>query len=203
MNVEIKRFSVLSDNHTLILETDDGQQFEEFNATLLSYYILHEENIIGTLLYFDDNIIITYKHNNRQFEINKIEDKIVLFDINDCINKQSFTCAVEEKASEIARDIYSSESITNPDCIELAIEIDEYTRNTFGSNTAASTWAHAIIAGVSQVYFGEVNVHINVVHTIIWTTTDPYASIISDAVKNEGVEIVSAFYNLSNGKVDL
>ncbi|MDG2139849.1 MAG: M12 family metallo-peptidase [Flavobacteriales bacterium] len=181
LNVEIKRFSVLSDNHTLILETDDGQQFEEFNATLLSYYILHEENIIGTLLYFDDNIIITYKHNNRQFEINKIEDKIVLFDINDCINKQSFTCAVEEKASEIARDIYSSESITNPDCIELAIEIDEYTRNTFGSNTAASTWAHAIIAGVSQVYFGEVNVHINVVHTIIWTTTDPYASIISDA----------------------
>ncbi len=29
------------------------------------------------------------------------------------------------------------------------------------------------------------------------------SSIISDAVKNEGVEIVSAFYNLSNGKVDL
>ena len=29
------------------------------------------------------------------------------------------------------------------------------------------------------------------------------SSIISDAVKNEGVEVVSAFYHLSNGKVDL
>ena len=124
---------------------------------------------------------VTYKVDNRQLEINKVEDELILFDVNDCIAENSFSCAVEDEFEEISSSNNSSSSPTIPDCIELAIEIDQYTRNTFSSNTAASTWAHAIIAGVSQVYFGEVNVHINVVNTIIWNTTDPYASIINDA----------------------
>ena len=181
LDVTIKQFSVVNKNHTLIIETNDGQQSEAFNSELLSYYIFYRSKIIGTLLYFDDNIIVTYKYNNRQFEINSFDDEIVLFDVNDCINEHSFSCAVEEKASQISRNSNSSGSITNPDCIDLAIEIDQYTRNTFSSNHTAANWAHAIIAGVSQVFFGEVNVHITVVHTVIWTTADPYASIINDA----------------------
>jgi hypothetical protein len=181
LDVSLKSFSVINDNHTLIIETDNGQQIEELDSDLLSYYIFHKDEVIGTLLFFDNNIIVTYKYGNRQFEINTIDNEILLFDVNDCINQNTFSCAVEEKAREISVNNSSSKSITIPDCIELAIEIDQYTRNTFSSNTAATTWAHAIIAGVSQVYFGEVNIHINVVHTIIWTTADPYAGIISDA----------------------
>ena len=89
---------------------------------------------------------------------------------------------LKKKLEKFLLIISSSESVTIPDCIELAIEIDQYTRNTFSSQILLpATWAHAIIAGVSQVYFGEVNIHINVVHTIIWNTADPYAGIISDA----------------------
>ena len=178
--VKLKEFTVLDKNHTLILETDNGQEIQPFYSDLQSFYIKLNDEIIGTLLSFDNNLIITYKIDNRQFEINKIDDEIILFDVNDCIYENSFSCAVENEFEEISSSNSSSIS-TNPDCIELAIEIDQYTRNTFFSNTAASTWAHAIIAGVSQVYFGEINVHINVVNTIIWNTTDPYASIINDA----------------------
>ena len=181
LDVTLKSFSVVSDNHTLIIKTDQGQEKEEFHTALLSYYIFYKKEIIGTLLFFDNNIIVTYKHANRQFEINKVNNEIVLFDVNDCIYKNTFSCAVEEKARETSIDNHSLESITIPDCIELAIEVDEYTRNTFSSNTATANWAHAIIAGVSQVFYGEVNVHINVVHTIIWTTADPYALIVNDA----------------------
>ena len=178
--VKLKEFSVIDKNHTLILETDNGQEIQPFYSDLQSFYIKLNDEIIGTLLSFNDNLIITYKIDNRQFEINKIDDEIILFDVNDCIYENSFSCAVENEFEEISSS-NSSLISTNPDCIELAIEIDQYTRNTFFSNTAASTWAHAIIAGVSQVYFGEINVHINVVNTIIWNTTDPYASIINDA----------------------
>ena len=34
-------------------------------------------------LSFNDNLIITYKIDNRQFEINNIDDEIILFDVND------------------------------------------------------------------------------------------------------------------------
>ncbi|MFL2574411.1 MAG: M12 family metallo-peptidase [Flavobacteriales bacterium] len=181
INVELEEFSVLDDNHTIIIQSVGEQEIQPFQSDLQSFYIRYNDDIIGTFLYFDNNVIVTYKIDNRQLEINKVEDKLILFDVNDCIAENSFSCAVEDEFEEISSSNNSSSSPTIPDCIELAIEIDQYTRNTFSSNTAASTWAHAIIAGVSQVYFGEVNVHINVVNTIIWNTTDPYASIINDA----------------------
>ena len=181
INVELEEFSVLDKNHTLIIQTGDNQEIQPFQSSLQSFYIRHDDDIIGTFLYFDNNVIVTYKIDNRQLEINNVENEIILFDVNDCIAENSFSCAVENEFEEISLSNNSSSSPTIPDCIELAIEIDQYTRNTFSSNTAASTWAHAIIAGVSQVYFGEVNVHINVVNTIIWNTVDPYASIINDA----------------------
>ena len=181
INVELEEFSVLDNNHTLIIQSAGEQEIQPFQSDLQSFYIRYNDDIIGTFLYFDNKVIVTYKIDNRQLEINKVEDELILFDVNDCIAENSFSCAVEDEFEEISSSNNSSSSPTIPDCIELAIEIDQYTRNTFSSNTAASTWAHAIIAGVSQVYFGEVNVHINVVNTIIWNTTDPYASIINDA----------------------
>jgi hypothetical protein len=181
IKVELEEFSVIDKNHTLIVQTGDNQEIQPFQSSLQSFYIKYDDDIIGTFLYFDNNVIVTYKIDNRQLEINNVENEIILFDVNDCIAENSFSCAVENEFEEISLSNNSSSSPTIPDCIELAIEIDQYTRNTFSSNTAASTWAHAIIAGVSQVYFGEVNVHINVVNTIIWNTVDPYASIINDA----------------------
>ena len=181
ISVELEEFSVIDKNHTLIIQTGEKQEIQPFQSDLQSFYIRYNDDIIGAFLYFDNNVIVSYKIDNKQLEINKVENEIILFDVNDCITENSFSCAVENEFEEIFSSNNSSSSPTIPDCIELAIEIDQYTRNTFSSNTAASTWAHAIIAGVSQVYFGEVNVHINVVNTIIWNTVDPYASIINDA----------------------
>ena len=65
--------------------------------------------------------------------------------------------------------------------MELAVEVDQYTRNTFSSNTTTTNWARAILAGVSQVYASEVNLNVSIATTIIWETTDPYASYVNQA----------------------
>ena len=70
---------------------------------------------------------------------------------------------------------------STPVCVELAVEIDYYTRNTFASNLQATNWALAIIAGVSQVYESETNAAIQVVHTEIWNILDPYSSWIAQS----------------------
>ena len=181
INVELEEFYVLDKNHTLIIQTEYTQEKQAFQSDLRSFYIRHNDEIIGTFLYLDNNVIITYKINNRQLEINNVENEIILFDINDCIAENSFSCAVENELNDISSSNNNSSSYTIPDCIEIAIEIDQFTRNTFSSNISVSNWAHAIIAGVSQVYFAEVNVQINIVNTIIWNTVDPYSSIINDA----------------------
>ena len=73
LNVNMKRFTVLSAEHNLIIETSNGQKPAVFTPNFQSYYILFEGNSIGTFLYFENTIIISYKYNNRQFEINKID----------------------------------------------------------------------------------------------------------------------------------
>ena len=74
----------------------------------------------------------------------------------------TYSCELEEKIEQISiEENYPESSSTNPKCLELAIEVDQYTRNTFSSNTTTTNWAHAIIAGVSQVYASEVNLNIS------------------------------------------
>ncbi|MDC0204657.1 M12 family metallo-peptidase [Flavobacteriales bacterium] len=182
LNVNMTRFSVLSSEHNLILETSNGQEIAEYIPDFQSYYILFEGHSIGTFLCFENTIIISYKYNNRQFEINKIDNEFLLFDINDCLIRKTFSCEVEEKIEQInIEENYPESSSANPKCLELAVEVDQHTRNTFSSNTTTTNWAHAIIAGVSQVYASETNLNISIVTTIIWEITDPYASYINDA----------------------
>ena len=96
--------------------------------------------------------------------------------------KIHFHVQLKKKWNEInIEENYPESSSTNPKCLELAVEVDQHTRNTFSSNTTTTNWAHAILAGVSQVYASEVNLNISIVTTIIWETTDPYASYVNDA----------------------
>ena len=101
LNVQMERFSILSAEHNLITQTSDGISTQEYTPDFQSYYLLFEGNAIGTFLYFENSIIISYKYNNRQFEINKIDNQFILFDINDCLINNTFSCEVEEKISEI------------------------------------------------------------------------------------------------------
>ena len=48
--------------------------------------------------------------------------------------------------------------VATPVCLELAIEIDNYTRNTFSTNQETLDWALAILSGVSQLYQAQTNV---------------------------------------------
>ena len=182
LDVNMSQFSVISPEHNLIIESANGKIAEDYTANFKSYYILHEGKSIGTFLYFDNSVVISYKYNNRQFELNKIDNEFLLFDINDCLVESTFSCKVEEKIEQInIEEDFSESSVMNPKCLELAIEIDQYTRNTFSSNVSTTNWAHAILAGVSQVYFSEVNLNISIGTTIIWETIDPYDSYVNDA----------------------
>ena len=92
LDVNMKKFSVLSPEHNLIIKTSKGQEKVEYVSNFKSYYILFEGSSIGTFLCFENTIIISYKYNNRQFEINKIDNEFLLFDINDCLISNTFSC---------------------------------------------------------------------------------------------------------------
>ena len=135
------------------------------------YYL---EKSIGVINFYDDIISSTFKINNKQYEIAKYRNEYILFEASNSINSSNFSCAVDEVAEiSYTNRIQRSSSSSAPVCVELAIEIDYYTRQTFNSDQQASNWALAIIAGVSQIFESETNSAIQVVYINIWNTIDP------------------------------
>ena len=182
IEVTLKKFSVVSPDHKLIVKTERGDQETNLESDFQSYYILLNGESIGTCILFEGELIFSYKYNGQQFEINQVDGHYLLFNVNDLLREHSFSCEVEEKINDInINENLPESSSNNPECLELAIEVDKYTRNTFSSANSTTNWAHAIMAGVSQVFASEMNLNISIVYTYIWETTDPYSSYTNSA----------------------
>ena len=69
------------------------------------------------------------------------------------------------------------------ECVEVGIEIDQFTYNALGSDvTDAVDWALAIMASVDEIYRNELNdlVTLEARFIHVWTSPDPYASVVND-----------------------
>ena len=115
-------------------------------------------------------------------KLQKYKNEYILFEASNSINNSNFSCAVDEVAEiNYTNRIARSSSSSAPVCVELAIEIDYYTRQTFNSDQQTSNWALAIIAGVSQIFESETNSAIQVVYINIWNTIDPFDGYVAQA----------------------
>ena len=60
-------------------------------------------------------------------------NQYILFEASNSINTSNFSCKVEESLSNINNNPVANNSLL-PVCIEVALEIDYYTRQTFNSD---------------------------------------------------------------------
>jgi hypothetical protein len=137
-------------------------------------------NDVGIINFVNNKIVASFKLENKQFEITEFNGKYILFEATNSINSSNFSCAVENNYESISPPISQLPQST-PVCVELAIEIDFYTRQTFNSDLESINWALAIFAGVSQIYESETNAAIQVNYTYIWNTVDPYSVFIAQS----------------------
>ena len=70
INVKLVPFSILSKNHTVILETSSGKKTSDHTADFSSFYVFFEGKSIGTFICFENSVLASYKYNESQFEIN-------------------------------------------------------------------------------------------------------------------------------------
>ena len=78
-----------------------------------------------------------------------------------------------------------------PDCVEIALDVDNYTFGTFGNNcNAAVDWAVGVLAGVDLIYRNELNdlITLDARFLHIWGSPDPYIGVV-----NDGGGILGAF----------
>ena len=182
INVELKRINFSSEKLQIVSSSENGSIVLDICPNILSYKMYYLDKSIGVINFYDDIISSTFKINNKQYEIAKYKNEYILFEASNSINNSNFSCAVDEVAEiNYTNRIARSSSSSAPVCVELAIEIDYYTRQTFTSDQQTSNWALAIIAGVSQIFESETNSAIQVVYINIWNTIDPFDGYVAQA----------------------
>jgi hypothetical protein len=200
LEMKAVQFKVYADNFQIISLTDKGEEYLEEKPTIQSYKLLYEGKSIGVINFFNNEIVATFKFEGRQYEIAKHKESYILFESSNSINSSNFSCAVDEEfMNTVSPQIESSSSVVTSVCIELAIEVDNYTRNTFSSTLETTNWALAIIAGVSQIYDTETNTAVVVVYSYIWNTADPYNSYINQS--SNMLSGLASYWMTNNGTV--
>ena len=113
INVTLIAFSVISPNNQLIIENKKGKTQEEYKSNLLSYRIIYKDESIGVFIVTNNSITATFKFNDKQIEISEINGELLLFDVNDCILTNNFTCFVEKKYNQIIKQPSLNKAVVN------------------------------------------------------------------------------------------
>ena len=162
-----------------------------FTTDLITYDVTGP-GIGGSMVVFKNYLIASIRYNDRLFELRPVALKTneltsmaleyVLFDVNDSRGDSHFSCAADDIAQEKVEKIASQKSMVL-ECVEIAIDIDKYTYDTFGDCDAAINWSLAILAGVDEIYRTSLNdlVTLQASYINIWLTTDPYAAYVENA----------------------
>ena len=173
---DLELFDISNNNLKVISKERDGDRNLDLVPSILSYKIFHDDISIGIMNFLNGTINATFSIDGKQYEISKFRDKYLLFEASNSINNLNFTCEVKRQFNNLENNSpESSGNVVLPVCIEFALEIDNYTRQTFNNDTEATNWALAIFSGVSQLYEAQTNASVVVEYLYIWNTTDPYA----------------------------
>jgi len=174
LNIKLEKFSCVSKDFKCVSTTKQGDVELDIFPTLLSYKIKYNGNEIGVMNFVNWKINAFFKINHKQYEISDYKGDYIVFEATNSINNSNFTCEVNTQSNIIMQAPESSIISSTPVCVNLAIEIDEHTRNLYNSDQETLDWALAIIAGVSWLYANQTNAEIQVSFSHIWNTADPY-----------------------------
>lgn len=184
-----ERFSAYKPDFKINRMTSGGAVVEDYAPRLLTYALV-DDKASGTLVVMENEIMGTFTISGVGHELTRMEDGTYgLFPLSDAAHGLTFECGVVDDfaAPKAAR----SKSAQNPDCVEVALDVDYHTFNTFGGDCYPGVeWALAMLAGVHVIYDAELDnlIDLQATYVNVWEVTDPYAS-----VTNNGGGLLDAF----------
>ena len=140
---------------------------------------------VGTLVLMEDHVLGSFHHQGHQYDVAQVDGNLYgVFDFNkrqlDPLPAARLDPDLDVILDETKRNGRRSQ---NGECVEVAIDIDNFTLNTFGNISSATDWALAQMAGVEAIYTQELNgaflLQASYVH--VWQSADPMSNFNNDA----------------------
>ena len=129
----LEKFSVVKEGVNVRSKTSSGDNILSILPDILSYKLIFKDNAIGVLNWVDNAFSASFNIDNKQYEITLFQGEYLLFESSNSINPSNFKCNVVDSSSGTNLKKSLSQNQNNV-CIEFAVEIDNYTRQTFNSD---------------------------------------------------------------------
>ena len=185
MEVELSRFFVHPASLTVGITSEQGYREETVVPGLQTFRIVHEGEAVGTLVLMKDHVLGSFHHQGRQHDIARVKGELYMVaDVYERKGLPAFECGFEEEVQP--RQLPQPQTLANRangGCVEVAIDVDNFTYNTYNNVGNATDWALAQMAGVSAIYTQELSglFLLQATYVHIWQTQDPMSGFTNDA----------------------
>ena len=199
VELQLSEYCNLSDEFTVARSTVKGTREEHYVPDLVTYEVVSArvngapiENAMGPVVLFKNFLQASIRLDGQQWELAPSQRpserttfvaEHVLFNTAKSNATNTFTCAVEDQERELQRLSKSQQRSMVPQCVEVGLDIDNFTFNTFADCYAAIDWALGVLAGVDLVYRTELNdlITLQASYVNVWEVPEPWASTVNDA----------------------
>ena len=189
INITLKSFNVFSQSIEVSRITSKGILNEKYKPGLKTYSIESEtHNFKGVFIFSNEGVKAVIRFNDNIYQIDQFRtsDAInhtiyMMFNIADSVKDLDFVCKNE--------DLDQLLEIHSPDnhkigavfgCVEIVIEIDYFTLQSFATYQQSLDWALEMIAVVNELFLEQINIGIKSNYAQVWETQDPYVDFVDD-----------------------
>ena len=199
ISMELQAFCNLSSEFVIARTTNEGTREEHYMPELMTYEMTAARTASGETLQGKGLMVLfkgyaqgTFTLNGRQYELAPAVESpqrldfvrdYVLFDVAQSAATNTFSCAVADQEREIQRLSSLEQRSLVPQCVEIGLDIDNFTYNTFADCYGAIDWALGVLAGVDLVYRTELNdfITLQASYVNVWEVPEPWAGTVNDA----------------------
>ena len=108
--------------------------YDTYQPNINSYKIKGSNGFSGSISFMNDFVVGVIIINGQVYEIKSIQDNIyVLFDVNASISESNFSCQTSTE-NTVFENTNPVSQTGGGGCVEMGIEIDNYTYNQFEEN---------------------------------------------------------------------
>lgn len=215
-NVKLERFDILSPDAKITERSLLGESQHDLRNIILSYKgnIAGDKTSLVSISFFNGKAIGLIKTGNETYVIGALKDinnneteDFILYKESKLKTHKRFDCGsdvfdIPAEVLKSMRDTYGKNTDNMSTTLleaKVAIDVDFYTYNTYGSSVPnATAYALALMSASSAVYVKDMNIKLTVGYLRVWTVQDPYTS-------NDGSTLLSQFrsdWSINQGGVD-
>ena len=198
LELELTRKDIVLDEFQLVTQTSEGIFIREnYEPSFVAYKIESGDPMIsGIITYYKGRVQAVIKNGNEIFELTRLnpkrdsnlpDDLYMLVNVNDSPFETPIVCTAEMLDEEHGvQDLIDSSHQNGMRsggnvCVNVAIEVDYFTRLTFTDSSEAVDWALGILTAVGEIYEEEVNISIVSDYAFVWEVEDPYNSYVDQS----------------------